>query len=156
MSARKYWGWGVVSAAVLAIATGFGLLHMARPSAVLPAPVYALLIRGAEDDRLYYLTGAHSAAEQSQGLGNLPAMARDRGMVFVYDGQDRRCFWMKDMRFAIDIIWLDTRKQVTHIEPSVSPATYPKVFCHPAQYVIELNAGEAARGSLKAGRQLSF
>lgn len=85
-------------------------------------------------------------------------MAQDQGMLFVFNAPDTVCFWMKDMRFSLDIIWLDAQKEVVHIEKNVSPETFPKTYCpdKPAQYVIELNAGEAARNHLVAGHRLSF
>ncbi len=79
-------------------------------------------------------------------------------MLFVFEGVAVQCFWMKDMHFSIDIIWLDAEKRVVHIEKDVSPETYPRTFCpsKPAKYVIELSAGEASRSSIRPGQKLSF
>jgi uncharacterized protein len=105
----------------------------------------------------YELQIADSAAERIKGLGgrSIPANA---GMLFVYDAPVLPCFWMKDTRVALDMIWLDHNKKIIHIVADVTPGTYPKTFCppNPAQYVIELPAGEAARNHVKPGDRLSF
>lgn len=92
----------------------------------------------------YQLEVAATDHEKSQGLGGRIGMARNHGMLFQYANQGVRCFWMKDMHFPLDIIWLNAQNQVIKIESNVSPDTYPHPFCaSPVQNVIELNAGEA-------------
>lgn len=96
------------------------------------------------DGRQYQLEIAATDSERSQGLGGRIGMAHDRGMLFQYANQGVRCFWMKDMHFPLDIIWLNSQSRVVKIEANVSPDTYPRQFCaSPAQNVIELNAGES-------------
>lgn len=77
-------------------------------------------------------------------------------MLFLYEDEAQRCMWMKDMRFAIDMLWLDSRKKITKIQKDVRPETYPDAFCARAQYVIELKAGEAERHRLRSGQTLAF
>lgn len=94
-----------------------------------------------------------------KGLGGRTSLPRDKGMLFAYEqSAPNRCFWMKDMRFAIDILWFDSAKTVVHVEQNVTPKTYPKEFCAPesSQYVIELNAGEATRAGITLGQTLRF
>ncbi len=105
---------------------------------------------------VYYLDAARTSAKQEKGLGDREKLRFNAGMIFIYDNTANRCFWMKDMRFSIDIIWVDDTKKVTAIEHNVNPKTYPDAFCHDAQYVIELNAGEAKKADLKQGQQLTF
>lgn len=94
--------------------------------------------------RQYQLEVVTTEQDKSQGLSGRVGMARDRGMLFQYANQGVRCFWMKDMQFPLDIIWLNAQNRVIKIESAVSPDTYPYPFCaSPAQNVIELNAGEA-------------
>lgn len=106
----------------------------------------------------YRLEIASSLADQTKGLGGRDSMPADRGMLFTYAKPAKLCFWMKDMRFPIDIVWLDAAKRVVHQEAAVSPQTYPKNYCPevPAMYVIELNAGEYRRAGITPGAQLSF
>lgn len=104
----------------------------------------------------YVLEAVTTPASQKRGLGGRESMPQNQGMLFPYDREDKRCFWMKSMRFPIDIIWVDSRKRITHVEAGLQPSSYPQTYCAQAQYVIELNSGEARKNNLKAGLQLTF
>ncbi len=106
--------------------------------------------------RMYYLNAATSGTAQELGLGGRNSMAMDRGMLFSYPFDDTRCFWMKGMRFSLDIIWTDTHKKVTHIEKNVAPETYPQQYCAVGRYIIELNAGQAEEAGITEGQTLTF
>lgn len=109
------------------------------------------------NDVPYRLVVADDAAEHSQGLSGRTHLPLRGGMLFVYDQPGERCFWMKDMQFAIDIIWADADKRVVHLEQHVQPQTYPRTFCSDAaQYVIEIPAGEAAAHQVQLHATLAF
>lgn len=94
---------------------------------------------------------------RKQGLSGRGSL--EGGMLFVYDEPSKdHCIWMRDMNFAIDIIWLNESKSVIDIKESVLPTTYPENFCpsEKALYVIELGAGEAATNEIKIGYTLKF
>lgn len=107
----------------------------------------------------YRLEQATTPQAQLRGLGGRAILARNAGMLFAYeDPAPNRCFWMKDMRFAVDIIWTDSRKRVVRLAQQVVPETYPSDFCapEPSQFVIELRAGEARRSGIAVGQTLDF
>lgn len=108
--------------------------------------------------RQYYLDVASDEATMQKGLSGRKTMASDHGMLFVFAKTGNHCFWMKDMNFPIDIIWLDDDKSIVYIETDVSPSTYPSSFCpgKPARYVIELLAGEAVSTGMSLGQKLKF
>lgn len=111
------------------------------------------------DGHKFSLEVAATTQAQTQGLGNRTSMPANHGMLFAFSGIPHvQCFWMRDMEYPLDIIWLSTDKQVTHIEQNVSPDTYPRSFCpsEPAQYVIELNAGTAKSAGIHVGQTLNF
>lgn len=108
------------------------------------------------NDSTYRLTAAVSGAAQHKGLGGREQLSEDQGMLFWYSRDGGRCFWMEGMQFPLDIIWTDSAKQIVHMEQNLSPDTYPKTYCTNAQYVIELNAGVAAKHQLHLGQRLSF
>jgi uncharacterized membrane protein (UPF0127 family) len=92
-----------------------------------------------------------------RGLSDRDNLPKDRGLLFIFDKQEEQCIWMKDMRFPIDILWLDDNKKILKIEPNVSPDTYPKAYCADhTKYVIELNADTAKNAGLETGRTLNF
>jgi len=104
----------------------------------------------------YRLTAVASYDAQVKGLSGTDRLADNAGMLFWYDETAERCFWMKDMRYSLDIIWLDAQKKVVHVEPELAPNTYPNTYCAQARYVIELNAGQAAGSGITKGQVLSF
>ena len=108
--------------------------------------------------RTYKLQVADTPSARSAGLSGRTGMDSDQGMLFAFDRPANQCMWMKDMHFALDIIWLSSDKRIQHIELGVSPDTYPQQFCPKveSQYVIEFNAGEAANAGLLEDQQLSF
>ena len=110
------------------------------------------------DATVYRLQLAEAPETRAKGLGGRVSMAKDEGMLFVFDKSAVQCFWMKDMHFALDIIWLDAQKRILHIEKNVLPETFPKQYCptEPARYVIELNAGQATRTHIATGQRLKF
>jgi uncharacterized membrane protein (UPF0127 family) len=109
------------------------------------------------DGRVISLEIVADDASRQKGLGSRDSLAADKGMLFVLDRSARECFWMKDMRFAIDLIFIDAAKRIVQITPRVTPQTYPKSFCaDQTRYVIELAAGQSVRLHLHGGERLSF
>lgn len=97
-------------------------------------------------------------ATRAQGLSGRRTLNNDQAMLFVFDQTGRYCFWMKDMNFPIDIVWLDANKKIVSFELNVEPNTYPKSFCpdEPARYVLEFPAGVAPANDLRIGQTLQF
>lgn len=98
------------------------------------------------------LERAETNAAREQGLSGRYGLAGDQGMLFVFDGIGRQCMWMKDMKFSIDMLWLDTSGTVTKIEENLSPETYPNEYCGDnSAFVIEIGAGRAKAFDFKTG-----
>lgn len=95
---------------------------------------------------------ADSAEERRQGLSNRSEVPHD-GLLFVFPEYDRPGFWMKDMLFSIDIIWLRDTGEIVGIEANVSPDTYPNPYYppEPIRYVLEVPAGTAAAKNWRVG-----
>ena len=109
-------------------------------------------------DREVELTIAATSEARTHGLSRKESLPTDAAMFFVFDGADKYGIWMKDMKFSIDIIWLDEKGKIVHVERDVSPDTYPKVFFPPEKslYILEANAGFAKKNDLKPGKVLNF
>ena len=84
----------------------------------------------------------------------------DQGMLFVFEEESLRSFWMKNMLIPLDIIWLDKDKRIVYIEENVPPCkedpcpTYTSQI--PAMFVLELKAGSVERRKLKILDRLDF
>ena len=95
--------------------------------------------------------------ERKKGLSKRDLLPLTEGMLFVFEKSGLWGFWMKDMKFAIDIIWIDGNK-VTTIAPDVSPSTYPSSFYPdmPSDKVLEVNAGTVQKLGVKVGDEVKF
>ena len=95
-----------------------------------------------------------------KGLSGREGLDTDAGMLFVFDNQSvNNCFVMRDMKFSIDMVWLNEKKEVLYIAENVSPDTYPdEVFCPDGQakYGLELNSGNATQAGITPGVTLKF
>lgn len=100
----------------------------------------------------------NSEPARTNGLSGRSSLPPDNAMLFVFDTASTQCFWMKDMKFPLDIIWVDTDRRIVHIEENLSPDSYPQSFCphQPARYVIEVNAGVVQDTGIDIGDKLSF
>ncbi len=91
---------------------------------------------------------AVEAADKSRGLGDRDGLEPGTGMLFVFDSASPRSFWMKGMRFCLDIIWIENGA-IQGAAESVCPdpagtedADRPSyVSPVPVSYVLEVPAG---------------
>lgn len=95
---------------------------------------------------------------QAKGLSGRQCIANDWGMLFSFKDSDIRQFWMKDMNFPIDIVWIDDNFQVVGVETNVSPDTYPQTFASPSpvKFVLETGANQAEDLGLVTGATVTF
>lgn len=96
---------------------------------------------------------ANTDPERTQGLSGKSALDEKAGLLFVFEQPDTYGFWMKDMQFPIDIIWIDETWVVVDITENISPDTFPRVFKPqtPIKYVLEVNAGFATKNNISVG-----
>lgn len=98
---------------------------------------------------------AERSSTREKGLSGRRALGAGEGMLFVFTERAYHSFWMKDMLFPIDIIWIDGRS-IVDIAPNVPspdgssdlPVYRPRAA---ADFVLEVPAGTAARSSWKIG-----
>ena len=95
---------------------------------------------------------------RNKGLSRRESLPEGEGMLFVFDRPAMYPFWMKDMNFSIDIIWMDSEKQVVHMEREVSPESFPNSFApqEPSLYVLEFNSGFIDQYNISLGDQIDF
>ncbi len=98
-----------------------------------------------------------TAAQQQKGLGGRESLAPNAGMLFVFDQPTAQSFWMKDMKFDLDFIWINDH-QVAEITPNVkapngeSDQQLPIYTAQTAvESMLEVNAGWAEAHKIKVG-----
>ena len=101
---------------------------------------------------------ADTEATRQLGLGGRSGLESSQGMFFIFPDEGLHSFWMKDMLFPIDIIWIATDGSIVHIEKHVSPGTYPQSFApqKPARYVLEVVAGYSDTHALSLGQKVGW
>ncbi len=108
------------------------------------------------NNHTFGLTFATTEEEKSIGLSQHTSLPQDQGMLFSFDTPSFYSFWMKNMQFPIDIIFIKDNKVVT-VFPNAQPAQAgdenPPTFTpeEPADTVLEINAGLSEMYGIKKG-----
>jgi uncharacterized protein len=105
---------------------------------------------------------ADTTERRAKGLMYRDSLAKDRGMLFTFAEPQLWTFWMKNTRIPLDIIWMDGKKRIVHIERNVPTCSRTDDGCPQyqpndnAMYVLELAAGVADALKLQRGSVLKF
>ena len=109
----------------------------------------------------YNVELAQDDATRARGLMFRDRMEADRGMLFIHDREEPQAYWMKNTRIPLDILYFDNARKLVAQQRDVPPcsagdACPPYPSNAPARYVLELNAGEAAKLKLENGAELTL
>jgi uncharacterized membrane protein (UPF0127 family) len=93
---------------------------------------------------------------QVDGLSGKDILERE-GMYFKYPQSGFYRFWMKDMAYSLDFIFINSGVIVDTLE-NIVPSTYPNTFTStlPANGVIEMRAGEIQKHKIQKGEKIVF
>jgi len=103
---------------------------------------------------------ADTSEKQALGLMYRDSLPADHGMLFVFQDEQPRSFWMKNTRIPLDILFFDKSLKLVSASLDARPCrvrrcpTYPSVL--PAMYVLELNAGKARELGIGPGDRLQL
>lgn len=116
-------------------------------------------------DQTFYLQHATTPPLITQGLMHIDQMPTNQGMLFLFESEAPRSFWMKNTLIALDIIFLNQNQEIINIAKQVPPCktidptqqncpTYQSLGG--AKYVLELNGGLSDQLNLETGNQLDL
>ncbi len=113
---------------------------------------------------VYVVDLALTPEERAQGLSGRPSLDADRAMLFVYEREGPLWFWMPDMHFPLDMVWIRadcTVAGVTADVPNPPPDTPRDRLPHydssgPVRFVLEINAGQAKTHGITPGSPVEF
>lgn len=98
---------------------------------------------------------ARTEAEQNRGLSGRERLAANAGMLFVFQEPRRQAFWMKDMQFPLDLIWIDADLRVVEVTKGAQPCKTNECPAYlppePVKYVLEVNSGFCDLQGVKIG-----
>ena len=112
------------------------------------------------DGHAFTVEIAATPAEQEHGLMDRTSMPADHGMLFVFPDSQPRTFWMKNTLIPLDMLFFDASRHLVAIQANAQPCKadpcqlYPSN--EPARYVLELNAGVAAKLGARKGDVITF
>ncbi len=107
---------------------------------------------------------AVTGEELTLGLSGRPSMAIDRAMLFVYEEDNPRTFWMPDMHFPLDMVWIRSDCTVDGVTSDVPnpPLDTPRdqlpryPSTGPVRFILEINAGQAEEHGIGPGSRVRF
>ena len=101
---------------------------------------------------------ADEPAELSLGLSGRESLGKSEGLLFIFEKPAIYPFWMKEMRFPIDIIWIDENMRVADITHNAAPESFPKTFSPntPVRYVLEVHSNFVEESHIKLGDRVIF
>ncbi len=98
---------------------------------------------------------AATEAERAMGLMYREEMAADHGMLFIFEGESERFFWMKNTPLPLDIIYISSAGEIVSIAADTTPFSEKVIPSGaPAEFVLELNAGTAEKLGIHVGARV--
>lgn len=113
----------------------------------------------AADDTVAVLKAAvaDTDEERSAGLMNVRDMPSDSGMLFLFDNETERSFWMANTPLSLDIIFVNSDMEIVRIQRDTQPYSQRNVLSGaPARYVVETHAGYTLQHDIQEGMAISF
>lgn len=100
---------------------------------------------------------ADDDTERSQGLMDVNELPASKGMLFIFDENKPRSFWMANTPLPLDIIFVNADKTIVRIHHSTQPFSEKNLTSgEPAQFVIETNAGYCVSHDIQEGMKVAF
>lgn len=103
---------------------------------------------------------ARTPTEREKGLAIYNSLPKDKGMLFIFEKKGYYPFWMKDMKFPIDIIFINDNKIVSFSENLPVPTKGEKLPIYesekPFDSALEINAGLIKKFDLKVGDEITY
>ena len=110
---------------------------------------------------IIYVDLAKTPEQQAKGLSIKNTLNENEGMLFIFDTPKEYSFWMKDMKFPIDIIWISSDNKIVHIEKNLQPCAF-FLFCTSysphanSKYVLEVPSNYTAKNNIVIGDRVDF
>jgi uncharacterized membrane protein (UPF0127 family) len=100
---------------------------------------------------------AQDEAKRELGLMYRDKLAENQGMLFVFEDEATRSFWMKNTVLPLDMIFVNGRNEIVTIHKNTTPYSEQSyTSTKPAKYVVEVNAGFTARHKISVGDRIAW
>lgn len=100
---------------------------------------------------------ADTPNKRNLGLMDVHNLPADGGMLFIFDDEQTRSFWMANTPLSLDIIYVNADLEIVRIQRNTTPFSHDQLPSdYPAQYVVEVNAGYTAENDIREGMRIQF
>ena len=99
---------------------------------------------------------ADTPKKRQQGLMRREQLKKDQGMLFIWENEATRCFWMKNTPIDLDIAFLNGHYQITSIVPLTANSEEMTCSKHVSRYAIEMQQGWFKENNIQVGDRLTF
>lgn len=121
-----------------------------------PAAAASIALKG----KTYSIEIADDDATRQRGLMGRDSMPADHGMLFIFQDDTPRAFWMKNCKFPQDMLFFDAARKLVSVQHNVPACVADPCPAYssgaPARYVLELNAGQADALGVHPGDELQI
>lgn len=155
----------VTVVAALALA-GCGASTSSRNATPTPMPTSSAGLETTQlrvGDRTVDVEVAATPQQREHGLSDRPSLPADAGMLFDMGQVTSAVFWMKDMHFPLDFVWIDAERKVVGVTKDAPPqagVSDSELTLYrppsPVRWVLEVNASAAERLGFATGAQVTF
>ena len=122
-----------------------------------PQPASAMLNVGKS---IFKVEIADTPELRAQGLSGRDSLASDGGMLFIFPQSGIYSFWMKDMKFDLDFVWISGDRVVGFTEHAMAPFGPHMSHIHeppqPVDQVLEINSGAVSALGIKTGDKVEL
>ena len=112
-------------------------------------------------DFIIHVDLANTPEQQAKGLSIKNTLNDNEGMLFPFNVPGEYSFWMKDMKFPLDIIWINSNHEIVHIEKNLQPCIF-FLLCTSysphanSKYVLEVNSNYTTKNNITVGDKVSL
>ncbi|MEX1011220.1 MAG: DUF192 domain-containing protein [Balneolaceae bacterium] len=100
---------------------------------------------------------ADDEMSRSEGLMGVSELPEDHGMIFIFEEEEERSFWMANTPLSLDLLFINGEMEIVHIfrnAPAFSQESIPSQY--PAKYVVETIAGYTIRYDIVEGMKIDY
>ena len=116
---------------------------------------HEVAVRGDWGQMRFRVDVADDDAERGKGLMYVEQMARDKGMIFIWDAPRHARFWMRNTYIPLDMLFVDAQGVVKHIHHEAVPLDETIIDGGPGTLaVLEINGGLSRRFGIDVGSEL--
>ncbi len=145
-----------VLSAVFCLVIALALPALAETPEPFDLPVEKLTVMAGGKEHVFTVEVASNDIERGRGLMYRTEMAEDAGMLFVFEGEGDRYFWMKDTPLSLDIIFLSADGTIVRVADNTTPFSEKIIPSRaPAKYVLEVLAGTSKRLGFAEGDKVA-